>query len=332
RNLRFPHSLFHSYFPSPPPSVHTPPPLRRLQIYHSLLKSSCTCAFGSLRSEVTLYFLGARSSPATCMFQLACVYKFFEMETLVAVVQQGNQYYSRGKARVSGRLDSSTSKGFGEINCRTFESSRGLLSAPFRTCSTPVSNRSLSSPKTPNASVSSNLNSKDGKPSKKNVKSIPIAIDSKCGEKERIWNNSAPFSELWAGPAYSNSPPPSSLPMPKFPLPRRTVSLELPPMESEIDLHPIAKSAPTSPTRELKHSAVGLLQVDDSATKTLRRILNLDIYDPFLVSFGVGKGSTGHRQMVSARSAIFGGSSLINMTVLKSDTSFRQKPMPFKVI
>lgn len=210
------------------------------------------------------------------------VSKFREMETLVAVVQQRNQYYSRDKSHVSGRLDPSPSKGFGDINCRAFESTRGLLSSTLRTCSTPVSNKPLSSPKTPTpvANTPSNLKSKVAKPSKKNVKSSPITIDFKSGKKGRNWNNSAPFSELWAGPTYSNSPPPSSLPIPKFSLkPRRTVSLELPPVESEIDLHPIAKSAPTSPTRELKHSAVSFLHVDDSATKTLRRILNLDIAD-----------------------------------------------------
>ncbi|KAK4355514.1 hypothetical protein RND71_024485 [Anisodus tanguticus] len=89
------------------------------------------------------------------------------------------------------------------------------------------------------------------------------------------------YSELWAGPAYSNSPPPSSLPIPKFSVkPKRTVSLDLPGSPSDIDLPPMAKSAPASPARELSPSRGGLFDsTTDSATQTLRRILNLEIMD-----------------------------------------------------
>lgn len=68
--------------------------------------------------------------------------------------------------------------------------------------------------------------------------------------------------DLWAGPAYSNSPPPSSLPIPKFSLcQKRAASLDVP-----------AKSAPVSLTSELKSSADFFV-----ATENLRRILNLDV-------------------------------------------------------
>ncbi|KAK1263498.1 hypothetical protein QJS04_geneDACA009496 [Acorus gramineus] len=81
---------------------------------------------------------------------------------------------------------------------------------------------------------------------------------------------------LWAGPAYSNSPPPSSLPMPKFSLrQKRSVSVGPPPSpEREIMVpHPLAKSAPASPTRDSE-------SLDrTAATRDLRRILNLDVSD-----------------------------------------------------
>ncbi|MCL7039093.1 hypothetical protein MKW94_006705 [Papaver nudicaule] len=62
-----------------------------------------------------------------------------------------------------------------------------------------------------------------------------------------------PSPELWAGPSYSNSPPPSSLPLPRFSLGlKRSVSL---PATSSSDvkidmIHQFSKSAPPSPTRE----------------------------------------------------------------------------------
>ncbi|KAK9281403.1 hypothetical protein L1049_004303 [Liquidambar formosana] len=97
---------------------------------------------------------------------------------------------------------------------------------------------------------------------------------------QRSFNGDFSFSELWAGPAYSNSPPPSSLPIPKFSLkPKRTVSLDLPVSASDIEMHPIARSAPPSPSRDPYTSPRDFFLSADSATKTLRRILNLDISD-----------------------------------------------------
>ncbi|CAL9023717.1 unnamed protein product, partial [Prunus brigantina] len=159
-----------------------------------------------------------------------------------------NQYYNRIKPHGPARYGPSPSKDFRAINCRTFQSGTGSQSD-----------------------------------SKTLGKSTPIAINVKSSKKEKPFNGSFSFSELWAGPAYSNSPPPSSLPIPKFSIrPKRTVSLELPSSASDMEMHPthpIAKSAPASPTREHSSSARDLFHNADSATRTLRRILNLDVDD-----------------------------------------------------
>ncbi|KAH9294557.1 hypothetical protein KI387_040240 [Taxus chinensis] len=65
-------------------------------------------------------------------------------------------------------------------------------------------------------------------------------------------------TENWAGPAYSNSPPPSSLPLPKFSMRQmRSASLELPSASGEFSealsteaLRASSWSVPTSPSRE----------------------------------------------------------------------------------
>ncbi|WCJ21557.1 hypothetical protein M5689_003700 [Euphorbia peplus] len=198
------------------------------------------------------------------------------METLVVVAQHRNQYYGKIKAYKPARYGSSPSGFFREINCRTFQSGAGILPTPYAAdCSTPVNK---SSPKT--AAYSSPSSQKT--PIKTQAfRSSPISInipvkgthfDDELGEDSL-------FSELWAGPAYSNSPPPSSLPIPKFSMrPKRTVSLDLPVSDSDVKVHPIAKSAPASPTREYSPSAStrDLFHGVDSATRMLRRILNLD--------------------------------------------------------
>ncbi|CAO2826452.1 unnamed protein product [Amaranthus hypochondriacus] len=206
------------------------------------------------------------------------------METLVAVAQHRHQYYSgRGKNHSIMRFGSSPSGGFRDINCRTFESGIGLLPSPYKAYGSPVMNRGFVSPKSPSPCAKSVGKSKieDVKPVKKNVMSSPIPINLKVdSRKETPSKESLSFSERWAGPAYSNSPPPSSLPIPKFSVkPKRTVSLELPALESDLNLQPMPKSAPASPTRESSRSPFSFLHDDDSATKTLRRILNLDIAD-----------------------------------------------------
>ncbi|GAB4830401.1 hypothetical protein Ancab_020038 [Ancistrocladus abbreviatus] len=202
------------------------------------------------------------------------------METLVVVAQHRNQYCSRDKPHSPRQFGVSPSRGFKDISCRAFESGAGLLPTPWKACGTPVLKQALCSPKTPTPCSAVNPKTEDGKTLRNYVTSTPLAINLKGSKKERLMNDSASFSELWAGPAYSNSPPPSSLPIPKFSLkPKWTVSLELPGSDPVVSLHAIAKSAPTSPTRGLTYPPVDFLCDDDSATKTLRRILNLDICD-----------------------------------------------------
>jgi len=191
------------------------------------------------------------------------------METLVVVPHNRNQYCSGSKSRGTNRFGSSPSRGFKEINCRTFESGGGILPSPpsvfhsFNGCHEPRSAGFYSEPP---------------KPSKR---SNPIAISLKPTTKGPSFDEDIEefsYSELWAGPAYSNSPPPSSLPIPKFSLcQKRSVSLDLPLPSSGIELPPVAKSAPPSPTRDSF----------SSATENLRRILHLDITDDW-GSWGLG--------------------------------------------
>ncbi|KAL2644804.1 hypothetical protein R1flu_012391 [Riccia fluitans] len=103
-------------------------------------------------------------------------------------------------------------------------------------------------------------------------------------------------AERWAGPAYTNSPPPSNLPFPTFPTQRAKSSLTGASLACLVDpLNPDmgpmkSSSAPSSPTRvstaffserrtEPREDIKGLApRVDPySATKDLRRILNLDV-------------------------------------------------------
>lgn len=221
------------------------------------------------------------------------------METLVVVAQHRNEYHGRGsRNHVMGparftSFGSPPSNGFRDINCRTFQSGAGILPTPMRTCSTPVTKEAYMpsfSPKTPSPSVNT-VHTEPKKHAKRVTSkstSVPIPINfrqvdsKKDGGAFGSFGDDFLYSELWAGPAYSNSPPPSSLPIPKFSVvrPKRTVSLELPSgSASDIDLHPIAKSAPASPTSERSFGPRDFFHSDDSATKTLRRILNLDLTD-----------------------------------------------------
>lgn len=163
--------------------------------------------------------------------------------------QQRDQYHSRSHEFNDGD--------FREISCRTFQFGAGILPNPH------VVHKEISYDQNP-------------KQIKKITKSCSVSIPIR-GSVNEIF-----YSELWAGPAYSNSPPPSSLPIPKFSTkPKRTVSLESPSVSaSDVDLFTlIMKSAPTSPASD----SHGCFQMeflnsrDDSATKTLRRILNLDL-------------------------------------------------------
>ncbi|KAG6438303.1 hypothetical protein SASPL_103240 [Salvia splendens] len=200
------------------------------------------------------------------------------METLVAIAHHRNdQYNGRSRGHGSTRFGSSSPPmgGFWGINCRTFHSGEGLLSTPAKSGSSKTKAPAIKkafcptlSPKTPSPSAC-----EPPKILKRIAKScsIPIPMDIKFESRVEGFQ----FSELWAGPAYSNSPPPSSLPMPKFSLmPKRTVSLDFPMVASEVDLPCLSKSAPASPR---ERSPSDLFDITDSATKTLRRMLNLDI-------------------------------------------------------
>ncbi|KAJ8749413.1 hypothetical protein K2173_025457 [Erythroxylum novogranatense] len=198
------------------------------------------------------------------------------METLVAADHR-DQSYSRVKTHSPVRFGSLPSKHFTEINCRTFQCGADILPTPFNRSI--VTKQGPSSPKTPFENINSYASSHFGDNicSNTTLKSSPIPIGAKAPRKETPNEELLPFSELWAGPTYSNSPPPSSLPIPKFSLkPKRTASLDFPAHDSGIEVHVVAKSAPVSPTREYDVSSSTLFLHADSATKILRHILNLD--------------------------------------------------------
>lgn len=201
------------------------------------------------------------------------------METLVIVEQYRDEFYTRVKTLESGRFGNLTIKeGKGKNQNRlSFQSGTGFRPTPLEISSIPV--YYFSSPKTPPP-----LTDYNHTPNSTFPRSDPIPINAEiCIDfDEQCCYKSLSFPELWAGPTYSNSPPASSLPMPKFSIRRnRTVSLELPTnsvAESVEKIHPIVKSAPPSPTRGHNHpSSREPFYGADSATRTLRRILNLDL-------------------------------------------------------
>lgn len=180
-----------------------------------------------------------------------------EMESLVVVTRHKSHCYHRSKPLNSDRFGSSPKSGSKGINCRSFEPGSGILPTP------PLAFNY-------HESESPRFYSQLPKPSKR---SNPISISPRPTSKGLNFGEDCDefaYSELWAGPTYSNSPPPSSLPIPKFSLhQKRSVSLELPLPTLGIDLAPVSKSAPSSPTGDSV----------SSATQNLRRILHLDIED-----------------------------------------------------
>lgn len=194
------------------------------------------------------------------------------METLVVVAQHRNQYSRRrvhGPARC-GSFDSPPFRGFKDTNFQS--ATAGILPTPVKA---PTGNKRACAyaQKTPSKQFNEVV--------KTSAIPIPISFTGDANNEGLVSNENS-YSELWAGPAYSYSPPPSSLPIPNFSVrPKRTVSLNLPARSvSDIDLCAVAKSAPPSPTREVsKSSSRDLFHSADSATKTLRRILNLDVAD-----------------------------------------------------
>ncbi|TYJ09361.1 hypothetical protein E1A91_A11G136200v1 [Gossypium mustelinum] len=205
------------------------------------------------------------------------------METLVVMAQHRNRYCSKVNPDGPARFGSSPSRNFRGINCRTFHFGAGLLPSPFEYSAAPTDRWPSSLPPSSSSSSSPNTPCPHSKTTRKcsttlinnnrTTKNVKFSSEEISGE-------SFPYCELWAGPAYSNSPPPSSLPIPKFSLRvKRTVSLDLPAADPIVDVHPTGNSAPASPTGELHPSVAELFGCDDSATKTLRRILNLDNTD-----------------------------------------------------
>ncbi|KAL6649258.1 hypothetical protein ACP70R_013482 [Stipagrostis hirtigluma subsp. patula] len=190
------------------------------------------------------------------------------METLVISDQRSHHHYNhysgrRKKAPAAASHFSSpqSMRGFQAVNCRASHSgiTIGILPSPppqvARTRSSPE-------PKTPKQQL---------RHGKKRSRAISISPST----------SPPPRPELWAGPGFCNSPPPSSLPIPKFSLhQKRSVSLEFPPGdrsdEEEVPVH--AKSAPSSPTAG---SGASLFSDSDTAiaTENLRRILHLELGD-----------------------------------------------------
>lgn len=222
------------------------------------------------------------------------------METLVA--KHRNHYYdsSRNQTSSFSSFYSHPSGDFKVLNCRGFQSDLGI---PRRTVSSNHTQKSLSSASKSHlddskhmkrSTRSSSIQSNDTKSVRSSSISIPTKVISpsdkmrssssvpnptniKAKSNKEMFDEFC-YSELWAGPAYSNSPPPSSVPIPKFSRqPMRTVSLDLPSANSCIDLRPAFNSAPSSPTGA--HSKDNPVFSADSATMHLRRILNLDLID-----------------------------------------------------
>lgn len=210
------------------------------------------------------------------------------METLVVMAHHRNQYYTKSKSQSHSRFGSS-SPHFKGMNCRTFETRSGILPTPFKSSTSPLTkspSSALASVDTPSKTTlltKSISNFDDKTPTKTTPISSPVPISDKACKKERTFSDQDEtflLSELWAGPTYYNSPPPSSLPIPKFSVrPKRTVSLELPSSYHEVELPRVANSAPTSPRSDSSSCAGDFLVGADFATKNLCRILNLNLDD-----------------------------------------------------
>lgn len=191
------------------------------------------------------------------------------MEAIVVFPEQRNHHHRHPGARSksSGPHFSSPppSGGFRGMNCRAFYSGgcMGVFPSP-----SPLPSRTYSSPE-PKTPKQQQHRRHGGK------RSRPISISPSTSPPSR--------SELWAGPAFSNSPPPSSLPIPKFSLrQKRSISLELPPVEysDDVEVRPHARSAPSSPIGGSGYEFFNDNETASAlATENLRRILQLDIAD-----------------------------------------------------
>lgn len=197
------------------------------------------------------------------------------MEAVVVVAHHRNhhQSYTRNSDNGSSKgrsVGSAPGSPFRGVNCSTLKS---------YSTATPVIKRNFSSFSPKTQSPSDKVNQKSSKTNGKNC-SYPIPFDIKFEDDERLMDDDFHFYERWAGPTYSNSPPPSSLPIPTFSVqPKQSISLDLDASTSEIGLLFAVKSVPTSPTRTRSSLDGDNFYSADNATKTLCRILNLDITD-----------------------------------------------------
>ncbi|CAN6290599.1 unnamed protein product [Urochloa humidicola] len=190
------------------------------------------------------------------------------MATLVISEQRGHQlHHSAGRRKKASSASPHFSspqpvRSFQGGNCRAFHSGITIGILPSPPAKGVARTRSSPEPKTPKQQAH------HGK-----KRSRPISISPSTSPPSR--------PELWAGPGFSNSPPPSSLPIPKFSLhQKRSVSLDFPPADrsddEDVPVH--AKSAPSSPTAS---SGVSFFSGNEAAiaTENLRRILHLKIED-----------------------------------------------------
>jgi len=190
------------------------------------------------------------------------------MAALVISEQRGHQlHHSSGRRKKASSASPHFSspqpvRGFQADNCRAFHSSITIGILPSPHAPGVARTRSSPEPKTPKQQVHHG---------KKRSRAISISPSTSPPSRP----------ELWAGPGFSNSPPPSSLPIPKFSLhQKRSISLEFPPADrSDDEVLPVhAKSVPSSPTAG---SGVSFFSDNDAAiaTENLRRILHLKIVD-----------------------------------------------------
>jgi len=127
----------------------------------------------------------------------------------VVIPEQHNHHHHPGpRSKPSGPHFTSPppSRGFRGMNCRSFHSG-GCMSVLPSPPPSPARTYSSPEPKTPK---------QQQLPRHGRKRTRPISLSP---------STSPSRSELWAGPAFSNSPPPSSLPIPKFSLCRSAASL-----------------------------------------------------------------------------------------------------------
>lgn len=219
-------------------------------------------------------FLGCRSGRVSRDRSLRAVpvrapASFRAMETLVISEQRSHQlHHSSGRRKKASSASPhfsspQSTRGYHAGNCRAFHSGITIGILPSPPAQGVARTRSSPEPKTP----------KHQQLHHGQKRSRAISVSPSTSPPSR--------PELWAGPGFCNSPPPSSLPIPKFSLhQKRSVSLEFPPADrsddEEVPVH--AKSAPSSPTAG---SGATFFSGTDAtiATENLRRILHLKIED-----------------------------------------------------